>query len=104
MLGGSRRTVLYEDRVREVCKRLLAGCGVEVDYLLVDYGYPTDEWRVTRVTAAYDGDMSFDVLGRVAAALGTRKIDLGCDCGTGSDRCHQRELYVRDPVLSVARC
>lgn len=104
MFRDKLRTSLYETRAREVCGRLLAGCGVEVDLVVVHYDDLSDDWRITRLDVVYGGDMTFEVLARVAAAFGTRKIDLGCDCGTGSDPCHQRELYVRDPVLSIAHC
>lgn len=41
------------------------------------------------------GDISFSMLEALSEEFGTKLIDVDCDNGTGSDPCHEREIYIR---------
>jgi hypothetical protein len=87
------------DRQREArrsrYREVLRGCGLEdVDLIMF-----TSHDDLSSVSVLYGGDLTFEILQKISAALGTTKIDLSCDSGTGSDPCHYRELAICGIVL-----
>lgn len=84
-----------ENRVGTEIIRRLKEAGLQVDLVVVSYDSSQGEIPAG-FTASYSGDVSFDVLVKISLLFGTRNINLSCDTGTGSDRCHEREIYVRD--------
>lgn len=41
-------------------------------------------------------DISLAILEALSEEFGTKLIDVECDRGTGSDPCHEREIYIRE--------
>lgn len=85
-----------EDLRRRIQDVLRDICGLDVD--LASLRWAGD--AVVSFVVSYDDDLNFEKLSRISTAFRTRKIDLSCDSGTGSDPCHQKEIYVREPVLT----
>jgi hypothetical protein len=87
------RTVEQEERGRVEISRRLAEAGFKPSLIIVSYD---DRAQPTGFVCTYDDDLTFDSLEKISKVFGTRNINLGCDCGANSDRCHYRELTVKD--------
>ncbi len=102
--AGAAMSRLLGEQGREELRRcvqatLRDGCGLDVDVALLWFG---EGDRVVRITVTYGGELDFEVLSRISVVFGTRKINLSCDGGTGSDPCHQRDLSILDPDVELA--
>lgn len=95
MMDGEQwvRAVANEraDRNRYEALLIEIGCPFETVSL-----HTTSQGRTVRAHGCGD-DISLDLLSRVAAAFGTRLVDVGDDEERGSDPCRRRCLSIRNP-------
>jgi hypothetical protein len=85
--------------VRGRCQLIALECGLDVR--CAQAGMDVDNsFRI--IIEHTTMDLNFDVLEKLSRALGSRDINLGCDCGTSSDRYHDPYIIVRWPRLDSA--
>ena len=78
--------------IQEKCRRRAVDCGFGFDVVILLKLKDTS----IDVTIEYSGNLTFEMLSLLSVRFGTRKIDVGCDNGTGSDRCHDKYVVVRE--------
>ena len=86
----------YREKVRQTTKRLAHECGFDVSCVLLDY---MGDELVKTVTIEYVGDITFEMLEKLSASFVTRKINIGCDHGTGSDHYHDRYVTILEAPI-----
>jgi hypothetical protein len=86
-----------EEARREVFKGLLRKAKLDFDEysLMVVWAGENSKHASGYLTVQFTGDtLSFETLAEISRFLGTRKIDLDCDTGCGSDPCHDRTITI----------
>jgi hypothetical protein len=87
------------EAVRQRCQAVARECGLEAQCVLAG----VDADGCFRITFEHSmRHLGFDVLEKLSRALGSRDINLGCDCGTASDRSHDPYIVVRWPGIDSA--
>ncbi len=81
------------------CKTITRAC--HIDALLALWSTGDDGSCKVSIHHETD-DLSFCSLEKLAFALGTRDINLSCDCGTESDHSHDKVIVARWPSLERA--
>jgi hypothetical protein len=80
--------------IRQDCQSRVAACGFDVSLVW----FAVCQGTVESLTIEYQNDLTFEMLERLSVEFGTRKIEVGCDQGTGSDRSHDPYVLVREPT------
>lgn len=83
------------EKLRRRCQDLCTECGIVVSCL----SFVVNGDQIMRIDVSYNNDINFDLLEKLVKTFGTRKIDLGCNTDCSSDPCHDRLLYINNPVL-----
>lgn len=87
------------ERLRQRCQDLCTECGIVVFLLSLI----TDGDRVARIEVEYENNINFELLEKLVKTFNTRKINLTCNTGYDSDPCHNRIIYINDPVIDGER-
>lgn len=85
--------------VRQRCLELARECGVDANYVVT--GRAADG-SISATVEHSTSDLSFESLSRLSDVLKSRDVQVGCDCGTSSDRSHDPYLTVMWPSLEEA--
>jgi len=85
------------EQVRKIAEQKCSNSGIDVDYIILN---KTDN-NVFKLEISYYGLLTFDILERLAVVFQTKLINLDCNCGTGSDHCHDKMIYVDGALIDL---
>lgn len=78
---------------------ILREAGLEVGYATWHTVSRAGKVIVERVSFRIEGELTFEKLARASELMGTRRIDITCNLGCGSDRSHDTDLVFWNPDL-----
>jgi hypothetical protein len=89
-------TYAEENRRRDELLGLCRSAGLEVDYCIITWAGEAPNHPEGRVSFKFGGnELTFEMLAAAGRLLGTTKIDIACEHGCESDRCHDTFITFR---------
>jgi hypothetical protein len=82
------------DDIHDAYEKACRDCGLKIDYLIFDNDPPGSDFRISYNNC--ECELTFAHLQKLSEVFDTRDINLSCDEGTNSCRCHERWIVVKN--------